>query len=279
MNRTGLLIALAVAVVVGVVFGLHPELDLRIAAPFYQIAIGGNKFGLRIDPSLMLARDMILWLATALTVAVVFALVVKLVLPRRRLLISARAIVFLLSTLALAPGLVANLTLKDHWSRPRPIDVAQFGGPEHFVPWWDPRGDCASNCSFVSGDVSAAFWLLAPAALTPPPWRALAYAGALALGGAMAALRVAAGGHFFSDVAFAGVFTFLIIWLAHALIYRWPRTRLNESRLERALARFAMPGHNFAMRLFNRKRRSGKTRTRSRRSSFRGARKGRARTP
>jgi len=31
MNRTGLLIALAVAAVVGVVFGLYPELDLRLS--------------------------------------------------------------------------------------------------------------------------------------------------------------------------------------------------------------------------------------------------------
>src|SRR5882672_9617855 len=36
MNRTGLLIALAVAVVVGLLFGLWPELDLKLAAPFFD---------------------------------------------------------------------------------------------------------------------------------------------------------------------------------------------------------------------------------------------------
>jgi hypothetical protein len=35
MNRTGLLIALAIAVVAGLAFGLYPELDLRIAGYFY----------------------------------------------------------------------------------------------------------------------------------------------------------------------------------------------------------------------------------------------------
>ena len=35
-------------------------------------------------------------------------------------------------------------------------------------------------------------------------------------------MRIAVGGHFFTDVAFAGVFTFLIIWLAYALLFRWP---------------------------------------------------------
>ena len=37
MNRTGLIIALAIAAVVGVVFGLYPQLDLMIAAPFHAM--------------------------------------------------------------------------------------------------------------------------------------------------------------------------------------------------------------------------------------------------
>ena len=97
------------------------------------------------------------------------------------MLLSGRAVLFLVTTLALGPGLVTNVILKDHWGRPRPIDVTQFGGNEHFVPWWDPRGDCPGNCSFVSGDVSGAVWTVAPAALVPLPWRPLAYGAALAL--------------------------------------------------------------------------------------------------
>ena len=57
MNRTGLLIALAVAAVVGVVFGLYPELDLRLSQPFYEIDRGGNKFGLRTDDMLIMVRE------------------------------------------------------------------------------------------------------------------------------------------------------------------------------------------------------------------------------
>ncbi len=57
-----------------------------------------------------------------------------------------------------------------------------------------------------------------------------AYGAALALTAGMAAIRIMAGGHFVSDTIFAGVFTFLIIWLAHALIYRWPRTRFTDER-------------------------------------------------
>ena len=34
MNRTGLFIALSLAAVIGVLFGLYPELDLKLAALF-----------------------------------------------------------------------------------------------------------------------------------------------------------------------------------------------------------------------------------------------------
>jgi hypothetical protein len=48
------------------------------------------------------------------------------------------------------------------------------------------------------------------------------------------------GAHFLSDAIFSGVFTFLIIWLVYALIYRWPRTRLDEEAMQKALARFSI---------------------------------------
>jgi lipid A 4'-phosphatase len=238
MNRTGLIVALAIAVNVGLVFGIFPQLDLMISAPFYAIKRGSSDFGLRVDDPVAMARDAGLWVGTLIILPVLGALAIKLLRPKHRLLVPGRAIVFLIATLALAPGLFVNVLLKDHWGRPRPIDVTQFGGDQHFVAWWDPRGDCPKNCSFVSGDVSGAFWTLAPAALAPPQWRALAYGAALALGTAMAALRIVAGAHFLTDAVFAGVFTFLIIWIVHGLIYRWPRTRLSDEAVERWLERF-----------------------------------------
>ncbi len=238
MNRTGLIIALTVGAVVGLVFGLDPQLDLAISRPFHDIVDAShNAFAVRIWPTMMLIHLVALRAGFLLVIPAVVAVVVKLILPRRKMLISGRAVVFLIATMLLGPGLLVNVALKDHWGRPRPIDVAQFGGQQHFVAWWDPRGDCPSNCSFVSGDVSTAAWALAPAALAPPQWRVLAYGAALVFTAAMAAMRIAAGGHFFTDTLFAGVFTYLIIWLAYALIYRWPRTRLDDERVERAIGR------------------------------------------
>jgi lipid A 4'-phosphatase len=226
MNRTGLIVALAIAVIAGLLFGLFPGLDLLVAAHFHgYVDASHNTFAWRIYPPLMMARNAGLWVGFVLVAPAIAAVIIKLIQPRRKTLVSGRAALFLITTLALGPGLLVNVVLKEHWGRPRPIDVAEFGGPQQFVPWWSTKGDCPSNCSFVSGDVSGAFWTLAPAALAPPQWRAFAYGAALAFGAGMAAIRVMAGAHFVSDVIFAGVFTFLIIWLVHALIYRWPRMR------------------------------------------------------
>jgi lipid A 4'-phosphatase len=251
MDRTGLLIALAIAVIAGLVFGLYPVLDLEVARYFHGfVDRSHNMFALRIYPPLMKARDIGLWVGSILVAPAVCALIVKLLLPRRKMLISGRATVFLIATMALAPGLLVNVLLKDHWGRPRPIDVTQFGGNQNFVAWWDPRGDCPANCSFVSGDVAGAVWTIAPAALAPPQWRALAYAAALALGVGMGTIRVMAGAHFPSDVIFAGIFTFLIIWITYAVIYRWRRTRFSDEDVERALERVALPGYDLIAGLF-----------------------------
>lgn len=255
MHRTGLIVALAIAAAAGLLLGLFPGIDLAVSRVFYDVADGShNMFALRLSPTVMLLRNVGLWVDVVVIAPAVAALVLKLVLPRRKLLLPGRAILFLIATMALGPGLLVNVALKDHWGRSRPIDVTQFGGAEHFVPWWDPRGDCPDNCSFVSGDVSGAFWTIAPAALAPPQFRALAYGAALALGTAMAALRIMAGGHFPSDAIFAGAFTFLVIWLCYALIYRWPRTRLEDDDVERALETIALPVRNFVVGIFRKKK-------------------------
>jgi lipid A 4'-phosphatase len=239
MNRTGLVIALAVAAVAGLTFALHPELDLAIARPFYDPA--SRDFPLRFDPSLAWLRNESMWVVTALVAPASVALAVKLLLPFTRMLMPGRAVVFLIATLILGPGLLVNVSMKDYWPRSRPIDVPEFGGSERFVPWWNPRGVCPKNCSFVAGESAGAFWALAPAALTPPQWRPLAYAAAVVFGTAVGALRIVFGGHFFTDVLFAGVLMFLIVWLVHGLIYRWRATRISDAAVERTLERISMP--------------------------------------
>jgi membrane-associated phospholipid phosphatase len=127
---------------------------------------------------------------------------------------------------------LVNGLLKEGWSRPRPGSVTEFGGELRFMPWWDPRGACDSNCSFVSGETSSAVWMTAPAMLAPLPWRYAALGAAALYGAGFAFIRLLAGGHFLSDVIFAAIFTGLVIWLVHGFLFRWPATRRDGSSLD-----------------------------------------------
>jgi len=71
-----------------------------------------------------------------------------------------------------------------------------------------------------------------------PGWRTLAYSAAIAFGVIISASRIIMGGHFQSDTIFSDVFTFLIIGLMYALIYRWPRTRLDDQAVDTVFRRF-----------------------------------------
>ena len=252
MNRTGLVIALVIGACVGVVFALYPQLDIAISRAFFDESY--RAFPIQYSLVARNLRDLFTYVVAAIVAPAFIAIAVKLILPRRQMLIAARAALFLIITLALAPGLMANVILKDHWGRPRPAAIEKFYGPEKFVPWWDPRGTCDKNCSFVAGEGAGGFWTLAPAALAPPALRPLTYGAALAFGAAAGLLRMAGGAHFFSDVVFSGVFTFLIVWLVHGFIYRWPRTRLTDEQIERAIERVVLPAYEPVERWFARLR-------------------------
>ena len=246
MNRTGLVTALTIAVVVGVLFAVYPRFDIEISALFYNRQI--NLFDVNAQPWANNSRAAARWLITLIFAPACFAVIGKLIMPDRRMLIGSRAALFLIITMALGPGVLTNLVLKDHWGRARPIDITELGGSFRFTPWWDPRGECPNNCSFVAGEPSGAFWTLAPAALAPPQWRLLAYGGALAFGAAVGLLRIGGGGHFFTDVVFAGVLMFLLIWTTHGLLFRWRATRPTDAATERFIARIGAALHGGSRR-------------------------------
>ena len=234
MNRNALFLVLAIAVAVGVVFGIYGNFDINLSSQFFDwqsmlFTTGGQPW----EQHSRDAARLIIAATAAVPGVAVFA---KLVLPRRRMFVGGRTALFMLLTLAIGPGIVANLVLKDHWHRARPIDILYFGGNDRFMPWWDPRGTCPNNCSFIAGEPSGAFWTMAAAAVAPPQWQIAAYSAAVTFGVALGILRMAAGGHFFTDVVFAGIFMYLVLWTLHGLIFRWRATRLNEYTVENALA-------------------------------------------
>jgi lipid A 4'-phosphatase len=234
LARTVLVLILISTAVVGLAFSTNPQWDLALTRVFYDPAT--KQFPLTFNPTISWLRDQAVFITIACMTCLVVSVVLKLILPGRRMLVSGRAVIFLVLTFALGPGLLVNGILKEYWSRPRPAEVTEFGGDKAFMPWWDPRGGCDQNCSFVSGETSTSAWTLAPAILIPGPLGTAAIGAAIIYTLGMGVMRFVVGGHFFTDVVFAFLFTSLLIWTVHGFIYRWPRTALDEDKIERAVA-------------------------------------------
>lgn len=235
MACKGLVLIVLAAVIAAAAVAIDPALDLQIAA--YLQSPGVKAALAPLYPWFDTLRNCNVALSAAFVIVAVGTLVIKLIWPQRRTLMSLRTSLLVIATFALAPALLVNGILKPHTGRPRPAAVIELGGTQPFVQWWDFRGECDGNCSFVSGEASGAYALLAPAAAAPASWRPMAIAAVVVYGTAVGVMRMAVAGHFMTDIVFAGVFTALIVWLLHGCIYCWPRTRLTEDDVERFLAR------------------------------------------
>src|SRR3974377_940947 len=172
MTRAALITAIAIGFVFGLLCAVDPQLDLDLAALGFDSA--RHLFVVNAQPWVQHTRLAARILIALLALPAFLAIVLKLIRPHRPMLIESRAALFLIATLALGPGVLTNLVLKDHWARPRPIDIKPFGGEYRFEPWWNPRGDCPNNCSFVAGEPSGAFSTLAAGGGAPAPARGAA---------------------------------------------------------------------------------------------------------
>jgi membrane-associated PAP2 superfamily phosphatase len=108
---------------------------------------------------------------------------------------------FLVLLLALGPGLLVNTVFKDHWGRPRPREIVQFGGKKQFLQPWQ-KGIDGQGRSFPSGHASAAFYMTSPYLIYRRRNKQLAriwLAGGMIFGIFMSIARITQGAHFFSD--------------------------------------------------------------------------------
>jgi lipid A 4'-phosphatase len=134
--------------------------------------------------------------------------------------------IFLVLLLALGPGLLVNAVFKDHWGRPRPCEIVQFGGARQFHQPWQPDINSDQGHSFPSGHSSAAFYLTAPFFIyrrTKPRLARRWLAGGLGFGLLMSYARIAQGGHFLSDVTWSWGMVHLTALVLSALLlsYQW----------------------------------------------------------
>jgi lipid A 4'-phosphatase len=225
MARRGVLLAVTL-LAAGAIFTLWPWLDLWISARFYQ---PGQGFLLTASSGLERFRNLI-WDLSIMVFVVSLAGVGMALVGKPLLRIGARPWGFVALLYALAPGVLVNGLLKRFWGRARPADVAEFGGLHQFTPPFPPADQCTANCSFVSGEVSAAvalsLALLVIFGASRSDWpRWMRNAGmflAIFLPIAVSAQRIVTGRHFLSDALFAGLFTLVVAWALSGLLSQKP---------------------------------------------------------
>lgn len=113
-------------------------------------------------------------------------------------------------------GFITHVIFKDHWGRPRPKQVTEFGGKQAFRPYYSPNffhqpehsksfpcGHCATGFYFIALSVAAIRWksnfLF---------WLGIALAAVL--GGLLSYARIVQGGHFFSDTLVSAMIMCLV---------------------------------------------------------------------
>lgn len=138
-------------------------------------------------------------------------------------------------TALLGPGLIVNVTFKNVWGRPRPVDVGNFGGHENFRNVWEPGGPGYGK-SFTCGHCAMAFSIASTGAFFPyhPLAASLGVAAGVIFGTAAGVARVAQGGHFPTDVLWSGVLVLIIIAGLYYLVFRIPEDSTSGSNIRKA---------------------------------------------
>lgn len=128
---------------------------------------------------------------------------------------------YLTLTLAIGSGVFVHALFKEQWGRPRPKESIEFGGDQPFRPYYEPNffhktksyksfscGHCTMGfyffCVMWLGVYYRKWWLF---------WSGLGLA--LGLGFLLSWLRIAQGGHFFTDALVSAI----VMWLIALLLY------------------------------------------------------------
>lgn len=140
---------------------------------------------------------------------------------------------YLALVLGIGSGLIVHAVLKDHWGRPRPKQVIEFGGEQAFRPIYKPNffSQPEPSKGFPCGHCSIGFYFFAFYFLGQrlnKPWISiLGLLIAFFLGGALSYMRIAQGGHFFSDTVMSGIVMWLSALALDRLLFGAPNERSN----------------------------------------------------
>lgn len=131
----------------------------------------------------------------------------------------------LILTMGIGAGFITHTLLKDHWGRPRPRQIIEFGGNQAFRTPYQPNffHQPEPSKSFPSGHCTMGFFFFSFYFLGKRyerPW--ISYLGlflAIVLGTALAFTRMAQGGHFLTDTIAAGVIMWLTAYVCDWMLY------------------------------------------------------------
>ena len=132
---------------------------------------------------------------------------------------------YLVLCVVTGPLLFVDRFLKDVIGRPRPRMVAEFSDGLPYAKQWDfvgafrPGGVCPTNCSFVSGEVSAAVMVFASLLFISERYRTVLLVAMLLAWAVSGYIRFVMMAHFPSDVIFAGLYMVLIAGILHWLMF------------------------------------------------------------
>ena len=191
------------------IFVLFPQIDIFVTNLFYVPNVGFPQKGTFYESVLFHSIGYVLFFSIAIPLLI---WIYNSFTGKNILHVNKKVVLYLMLVLAIAPGIIVNDILKDHWGRARPAETTIFGGTKQFTPAFilsDQEGN-----SFSCGHASGAFFLIALALLAQKRralWMSLAVGYALAI----SYVRIAAGGHFFSDV----VVSFFIVYITTLIFY------------------------------------------------------------
>ena len=218
MNKKKLLLELVVVVVVllaGTFIFRSTDLDLQIQRAFYSNTEGWFRENL---PVYYLSYHYGNIPAILTVIGAILLLVVGF--KKQKYALYRKINIYIILGMLIGPGLIVNALFKEHWGRPRPRHIEEFGGRMEYLQLWD-KGVSGAGSSFPCGHASMGYFFFVFFFILRKKKKTLsifALLFSLAFGTVIGVSRIAQGGHFASDVLWTAGFLYLTSLLLYHLL-------------------------------------------------------------